>query len=45
MANALINARKQFRLMLYPGKTHGVTGDARVHLLHMMQDFLEENLK
>jgi len=45
MVNALINARKQFRLMLYPGKTHGVTGDARVHLLHMMQDFLEENLK
>jgi dipeptidyl-peptidase-4 len=45
MVNALINAKKQFRLMLYPGKTHGVTGDARVHLLHMMQDFLEESLK
>jgi dipeptidyl-peptidase-4 len=45
MINALINAKKPFRLMLYPGKTHGVTGDARIHLFHMMQDFLEENLK
>jgi dipeptidyl-peptidase-4 len=45
MINALINAKKQFRLMLYPGKTHGVTGDARIHLFHMMQDFFEENLK
>jgi dipeptidyl-peptidase 4 len=45
MINALINAKKQFRLMLYPGKTHGVTGDARIHLFHMMQEFLEENLK
>lgn len=45
MINSLINAKKQFRLMLYPGKTHGVTGDARIHLFHMMQDFFEENLK
>ncbi len=45
MINALINAKKQFRLMLYPGKVHGVTGDARIHLFHMMQDFFEENLK
>ncbi|HEX6505652.1 MAG TPA: DPP IV N-terminal domain-containing protein [Terriglobales bacterium] len=45
MINGLINAKKQFRLMLYPGKTHGVTGDARIHLFHMMQDFFEENLK
>jgi dipeptidyl-peptidase-4 len=45
MVNALINAKKQFRLMLYPGKTHGVTGDQRIHLFHMMQEFLEENLR
>ncbi|HET7208642.1 MAG TPA: DPP IV N-terminal domain-containing protein [Terriglobales bacterium] len=45
MIDALINARKQFRLMFYPGKVHGVTGDARIHLNHMMQDFLEQNLK
>jgi dipeptidyl-peptidase-4 len=45
MINALINAKKQFRLMLYPGKTHGVTGDARIHLYRMMQEFFEENLK
>ncbi len=45
MINALINAKKQFRLMLYPGKTHGVTGDARIHLFRMMQEFFEDNLK
>lgn len=45
MINALINSKKQFRLMLYPGKTHGVTGDARIHLYRMMQEFFEENLK
>ncbi|MBV9480276.1 MAG: S9 family peptidase [Acidobacteria bacterium] len=45
MVNSLINAKKQFRLMFYPGKTHGVTGDARIHLFHMVQDFLEDNLR
>ena len=45
MVNALINAKKQFRFMVYPGKTHGVTGDARGHLLQMMLDFFEQNLK
>ncbi len=45
MINGLINAKKQFRLMLYPGKVHGITGDARSHLYHMMQDFFEEQLK
>ncbi|HYL12993.1 MAG TPA: DPP IV N-terminal domain-containing protein [Terriglobales bacterium] len=45
MINSLIQANKQFRLMLYPGKTHGVTGKERAHLYRMMQDFLEQNLK
>ncbi len=45
MIDALINNNKQFRLMLYPGKTHGVTGNQRLHLYNMMFDFFEQNLK
>ena len=45
MINGLINSKKQFQLMLYPGKVHGITGDARNHLYHMMQEFFEQNLK
>jgi dipeptidyl-peptidase 4 len=45
MVNALVEANKQFRLMLYPNKTHGVRGKARQHQLELMLDFLEENLK
>jgi dipeptidyl-peptidase-4 len=45
MIDALINADKQFRLMLYPGKTHGVTGNQRLHLFQMMLDYFEQNLK
>jgi dipeptidyl-peptidase 4 len=45
MINALVNENRQFRLMLYPGKTHGVTGKARDHLYTMMRDFFEQNLK
>ena len=45
MVNALVEANKPFRLMLYPNKTHGVRGKARAHQLQLMLDFLEENLK
>jgi dipeptidyl-peptidase 4 len=45
LIDALIETGKQFRVMLYPGKTHGVSGKARIHLFHMIKDFLEENLK
>lgn len=45
MINALVNENRQFRLMLYPGKTHGVTGKAREHLYTMMRDFFDQNLK
>ena len=45
MINSLINANKQFRLMLYPGKTHGVTGNQRLHLYQMMLDFFQDNLE
>ncbi|HET7890129.1 MAG TPA: alpha/beta fold hydrolase [Candidatus Sulfotelmatobacter sp.] len=46
MVNALINAGKQFRLMIYPDKTHSIAGkDARVHLFTMILDQFERELK
>jgi dipeptidyl-peptidase 4 len=46
MIDALIKAGKQFRLMIYPNKTHGISGsDAREHLFHMMEDHFERELK
>ena len=46
MADALIRAGKQFRMMVYPNKTHGISGpDARTHLFHMMEDFWLQELK
>jgi dipeptidyl-peptidase 4 len=46
MIDALIKAGKQFRLMIYPNKTHGISGsDAREHLFHMIEDHFERELK
>jgi dipeptidyl-peptidase 4 len=46
MINALINAGKQFRLMIYPNKTHSIAGkDARVHLFTMIENQFETQLK
>jgi dipeptidyl-peptidase-4 len=46
MINALINADKPFRLMIYPNKTHSIAGkDARVHLFNMIVDHFERELK
>jgi dipeptidyl-peptidase-4 len=46
MIDALIKAGKQFRLMIYPNKTHSIAGkDARVHLFTMIQDHFERELK
>jgi len=46
MIDALIRARKQFQLMIYPNKTHGIAGpDARVHLFTMIEDHFERELK
>jgi dipeptidyl-peptidase-4 len=46
MINALIGAGKQFRLMIYPNKTHGIAGrDARVHLFTIIEDHFERELK
>jgi dipeptidyl-peptidase-4 len=46
MTDALIKAGKQFRLMVYPDKTHGIAGvEARTQLHHMMEDFWNRELK
>jgi dipeptidyl-peptidase-4 len=46
MIDALINAGKQFRLMIYPNKTHSISGkDARVHLFTMITDHFEKELE
>jgi dipeptidyl-peptidase 4 len=46
MTDALIKAGKQFRLMVYPNKTHGIGGTARAsQLFHMMEDFWNKELK
>ena len=46
MINALVAAGKQFRLMVYPNKTHGISGkDARVHLFNMIAEHFERELK
>ncbi|HYM78774.1 MAG TPA: DPP IV N-terminal domain-containing protein [Candidatus Dormibacteraeota bacterium] len=46
MINALINAGKQFRLMIYPNKTHSISGkDTRVHLFTMIEEHFERELK
>jgi dipeptidyl-peptidase-4 len=45
MINALINSGKQFELMMYPGKTHGIGGyEARTHLFHMIENHFEQTL-
>jgi dipeptidyl-peptidase-4 len=46
MTDALIKAGKQFRLMVYPDKTHGISGaGTRTQLFHMMEDFWNKELK
>jgi dipeptidyl-peptidase-4 len=46
MINALINAGKQFQLMVYPNKTHSIAGkDARMHLFTMIEEHFERELK
>ena len=46
MIDALIKAGKPFRLMIYPNKTHSISGkDARVHLFTMIEDHFERELK
>ena len=46
MVDELIKAGKQFQFMIYPNKTHGISGrDARVHLFTMIEDHFERELK
>jgi dipeptidyl-peptidase 4 len=45
MANALERAGKQFELMVYPQKAHGVTGPVRKQMLEGLTQFFEKNLK
>jgi len=46
MAAALIKAGKQFQLMVYPDKTHGISGaTTRTQMFHMMEDFWNQELK
>jgi dipeptidyl-peptidase 4 len=43
--DALINAGKQFQLMLFPNKTHGVRGKALQFEYEIVKNFFEQNLK
>jgi dipeptidyl-peptidase 4 len=45
MADALQRAGKQFEMMVYPQKAHGVTGPVRKQMLEGLTQFLEKNLK
>ncbi len=43
---ALIAAGKPYQLLVYPNKTHGISGPAaRTHLFTAMQDFWQQQLK
>ena len=45
MVNALVEADKQFDLMLYPNRNHGIYGgNTRYHLFTRLTDFFKENL-
>ena len=45
LVDALIKAGQQFDLMLYPGKTHGITGAvARTHLFRYFVEYLKNHL-
>jgi len=45
LVEALQEAGKQFRFMVYPGKTHSISGaGTQYHLFTMITDFISENL-
>jgi dipeptidyl-peptidase-4 len=45
MINALVKANKQFDLMFYPDKNHGIYGgNTRLHLYDKMTNYILENL-
>ena len=45
MADALEKAGKQFFMLVYPQRSHGVTGPVRKQMLEEMTKFFEENLR
>jgi dipeptidyl-peptidase-4 len=45
MAEALERSGKLFDMLVYPQKSHGVTGELRKQLLEKTTDFFEKNLK
>ena len=46
LIDALIENQKQFDLMFYPNKTHGIRGtNAVIHLWTMVFDYMERHLK
>jgi len=46
MIDALIKADKPFHLMIYPGKTHSISGKAaRTHLFQLIEEHFEHELK
>jgi dipeptidyl-peptidase-4 len=45
MTDALEEAGKLFEMVIYTGKSHGVTGPVRRQLLETLTDFFEKNLK
>jgi dipeptidyl-peptidase-4 len=46
MVDALVEGDKQFDLMIYPGKTHGIAGEkASVHLFRRILQHFERELK
>jgi len=45
LITALVESDKQFELMIYPDKHHGISGgNARYHLFRKITDFILENL-
>lgn len=45
MVDALIKSKKQFEMLFYPNRDHGIYGgNTRSHLFQRMTDFLEKNL-
>jgi dipeptidyl-peptidase-4 len=45
MANALEKAGKQFQMLVYPQKSHGVTGPVHKQMLQAMMEFFDKSLK
>ena len=45
MVNNFVNAGKQYSLMLYPGKTHSISGPpARTHLFTRIRQYFHQEL-